>query len=83
MIHGVKYTEHAVVHVTSQDDHKKNYIYCKISSLYVCNDLKVFVTNILDTHHYLDHTIRGVSVYNTLGSCFSENCIYLIGAHSI
>ena len=55
-IHGVKYTEQAVVRVTSQDDQEQPYIYCKISSLYVCNDLKVFVTNVLDIHDYVDHT---------------------------
>ena len=55
----------------------------RISSLNVCNDLKDFVTNVLETHHYVGHTNGGVSIYDTLGSCFSENCIYLIGAHSI
>ena len=55
-IHGVKYTEQAVVRVTSQDDHEQPYKYCKICSLYVCNDLKVFVTNVLDIHDYVDHT---------------------------
>lgn len=56
IIHGVKYAQSAVIRVTSEDDHEQPYIYCKISCLYVYNDLKVFVTNVLDIHDYIDHT---------------------------
>ena len=70
-IHGMKYTEQAVVHVTSQDDHEEPYIYCKISSLYVYNDFKVFVTNFLNIHDYVDHTKSCVV------SCFTKAVVGL------
>ena len=55
-IHGVKYSEQAVIRVTNEDNHEQPYIYCKIITLYVYHDYKVFVSVILDILDYDEHT---------------------------